>query len=1089
MDTKDRKQSFFDWMKENESILVAILLLTMCFGIMDKVVSVINNTLLRITDFERNTWLDCLFLIVTIWLGIRCWVYWIKLRKVVTPRSVSLILFPLILYLFFRFAKSSPYRFVSYWNWEINYLDGFAFVGIVIIVLFVWQRFKTSGEHKVNAKYEFDSDAPIKGSDKDLFNMGGLVDRIVNYIAFTDVHEAAFSMGLVGEWGDGKTSLMNLVEGAIHKNHKDFIIVHFNPRASKKADFIQEDFLESLKSSLAQLHSGIERTIDKYAVALDAIPGIPPLVSKGLELLNLQSDKERDLKRDDLKKAIIDIDRRIVVLVDDLDRLTGEELIEVMKVLDTNGAFPNMVFLTSFDKNYVNTVLHNYLKLGNQKRNYTDKYFTVEIRIPLHPSFRLLNYLVKILKGACEKGFIEKDVDQIEEETRKQAPYIFKRLHTIRDIKRFANQFLYDYAEIQRDVHFRDYFLLELIKFAHPDEYKAIHELKFIHRGQTSFLSPSSDDLLYLSEDLFPKKNRAGDIIKEPFFKPESIDILIELFPEEANYRNWYAGRYSRVYCVSSFEHYFYNYEYSHLKADDIEQLYCAETIKEACMLIDQWGGFTKDLETYLLTRDITSITSKRVLRRFMQVLLYAAHNHQAINYLGQNYSFIRKEDVEKITKNCGFATEGEYKTWFKESMAELTEINPIIPANYLRIPISTMFSQDSYSDLFIFTLQELQDYALELLKDYLKQVEAEGWDSDTAFYMSQIQGDANGTFLPAACSAIHDSMVSHFGRFSASLPLIVEDYLGVHIGFTTKINFNAVFTDKDEFGQIINDEANKEAPEIEMIRIIWPLFKANDCNTVTLPKEVSLADAKQKSFKEALKDLDKYEDIDKRLHSMAEQWKRNHKLKNADSFIDRANTILADLKAIPLKLNKGERYENEIYDLINQFQDYCKTARILNKETLRIGDIVRTKEDVYEKYLSQHLDDAVYNENLFTVSTISDTGQIMTKESIIPFSYDDLEAVLIDGVEDAEVYYRPKNTMATYVDYEEPAPVHEADFSYYMVRFKSCYDSNKKSYYDWVIELGFQFVHEVQHWLKDKMNDEGLEVNHLPSSNSDVDV
>lgn len=1078
MDNK-RIESIIIRIKKSKAIGVALLILMLCFGLMDNLVTVINNTLIHVTAFSRDIWLDWLFIIITLGFAFVLWKSWIKKDKIIAPKTVALILVPTILYGYFRVIKNSPYAYTAYWDGPVAYIDGIGFIGLVIIVLFVIQIFKKPKNQEIDNKYSFGTDVPIKQSDDDLFNMGNLVKRIVNYIAFTDVSEAAFSMGLVGEWGDGKTSLMNLVEERIRIEHKDFIIVRFNPRSSKKADYIQEDFLDSLKQSLAPHHTGIEQTIDKYAVALDVIPGVPPIISKGLEVLQIRSDKEKEIKRSELKKAILDINRRIVVLVDDLDRLTGEELIEVMKVLDTNGAFPKMVFITSFDKDYVNSVLNNYLGLGNQPRAYTDKYFTVEIRVPVHPSFRLMDYLVQLLKEAVDSGFIKTSAATIDTQTRKMASFIMSRLYTIRDVKRFANQFLYDYAEVQRDVCYRDYFLLELIKFAYPDDYEAIYRLKYIHKGQSSFLTPSSEDLLYLNDTLLPKTNKAGEHIEEPEIKPLSIDILKELFPEESNYQNWYAGRYQRIYSSSSFEHYFYNYEYSHLRSDDIDRIFNEKNIVDVCKLIDDWADFSKDLETYLLTRDIHSIKNKNVLRRFMQVLLYSAHKHQSINYWGQNYSFLRKEDVNKIIKNCGFASIQEYLRWFKDSMAELSAIDPIIPSNYLRTPIGATYSENFDTNLFIISQEELQDYAQVLLTDYLNKIGTDGWDVSTAYYMAQIQCDASGSLLPAASKALHNALVNHFDVFSASLPMFSEEYDRVHAGYTFKLRFKSVFEDKEEFESLINSEQNDKAPEIEMIRAIWPIFKANGYSNFVLPKGETIESAKKTLLKNTLQELKRYEVVDGQMNDLANEWKLGHKLANVDSFIVRAQILIKELKTIPLELTLAETYEIQLQDMINIFQEYKMTARDFNKDNLRVGYFVRMKDVVYEKNMAEHPENMIYQENIFTIGNISESGRIMTRESNLPLSYADIEAILIDGKEDSMIYFEPRKVMATYVEPGEQPPAHKTDYSYFMDRFKRCFDVNEVSYYDIVEKRGFQFVHEVQHWLKDEMQDEGLEVNH----------
>ena len=914
--------------KENKAICVAIILLMLSYGLMDFLVKLIDKTIAHLTAFPRNAWLDWVFVVITMCLLYGLCLTWIKTKKIITARTVAQILVPLALYVFFRLKTDSPYIFTSYWNGPVSYLDGFAIIGLGVICLYLYQQLRKSLIQKVDSKYAFGSDVPINSSDKDLFNMGSLVKRIVNYIVFTDVSDTAFSMGLIGEWGDGKTSLMNLVEERIRNTHKDFIIIRFNPRSSKKADYIQEDFLDSLKQALSPHHTGIDRTIDKYAEALDVIPGIPPVVSKGLEVLQLKPDKERDIKRGDLKKAIVDIGRRIVVLVDDLDRLTGEELIEVLKVLDTNGAFPNMVFLTSYDKKYVNTVLNNYLKLGKQSCAYTDKYFTVEIRVPLHPSFRLLDYLVKILKDAVTSGFIITNASTIEDQTRKMSSYIMSRLYTIRDVKRFANQFLYDFAEVQRDVNYRDYFLLELIKYSHPEDYEAIYRFKYIHRGKTSFLSSSSEDLLYLNADLLPKIDGTGAIKEKPIIEPNSMDILRTLFPEESNYQSWYPARFQRIYSSSSFEHYFYNYEYSHLKAEDIARLYSEQNIKDVCKLIDDWSDFSKDLETYLLTRDVNSIENKNVLRRFMQILLYASHKHKSINYLGHNYTFLRTEDVNQIMKNCGFGSLHDYLKWFKETMAELTEINALIPSIYLRTPIGATFSDNAASDLFIISRKEMQDYALKLFEEYLKKIGTEGWDVNTAYFMSQIQSDEKGNSMPEANKALHDVMIKHFGTFSASLPYYAEDYEGVHVGYTIRFHFSSVFSDKEEFETLINSVDFNTVPEIELIRAIWPIYKANGCCNFILPKGMSMEEVKKNMLKTVLAYLPHYDEINQKVRELDEEWKQRRQLPDVQSFVNRAMDLLKDLRSIPLNIKIKEIFENQINDMITVFQKYEETTK-----------------------------------------------------------------------------------------------------------------------------------------------------------------
>ena len=145
-------QNTSKWMKENKAIIVSVLLLMLCFGILDKIVTLIDNTILHITDFDRNICLDWLFIFVSIILWVRAWNPWIKMclkkEKIIASRTVSLMLVPIVLYGYFRFSEHSPYQFASYWDSPICYLDPIVLLGIVIIVSFVIQQYKKQQEQR-----------------------------------------------------------------------------------------------------------------------------------------------------------------------------------------------------------------------------------------------------------------------------------------------------------------------------------------------------------------------------------------------------------------------------------------------------------------------------------------------------------------------------------------------------------------------------------------------------------------------------------------------------------------------------------------------------------------------------------------------------------------------------------------------------------------------------------------------------------------------------------------------------------------------------------------------------------------------------
>lgn len=135
-------------------------------------------------------------------------------------------------------------------------------------------------------------------------------------------------------------------------------------------------------------------------------------------------------------------------------------------------------------------------------------------------------------------------------------------------------------------------------------------------------------------------------------------------------------------------------------------------------------------------------------------------------------------------------------------------------------------------------------------------------------------------------------------------------------------------------------------------------------------------------------------------------------------------------------------------------------------------------KDAVYEKNKREYPNRFYYHENIFTVVSKFDQKHIQLSyySTIIPLN--DLEAVLIDGKEDAVVYYDP--VIAASVEAQgKPIPEFHTDYSYFMEHFKICQYDDELTYYDKVNEQNLQFVHDVQHWLKDDLDDIGLKIRH----------
>lgn len=1051
-------------LKKYRHVIAAVLAFMLCLGMMDKLVCLIDKYLMPILGHPANTWLGIFFIVFNLTLGSLVWKIWIEGKGVVTEKTLSWLLFVELVYWYFH-VISEEYVFDTYWNSFIAYFDPIVFfAAIAAIYSFCKKKKRLSSNNTSNDTIKgFHRDDAINVFDQDIFNLEGVVDRLLNYIKNTDVSKNAYSIGLIGKWGEGKTSMINLIKGKLSKN--EFVIIDYNPRSSIDTRHIQSDFLTKLKLALTPSLPQLDSVITRYAETINIVDDTPDLFSWLVKVFAVHRVKNDEPYRESIEEAIESTGKKLVVFVDDLDRLTGEELIEVMKVLVKNGAFSNMFFITAYDKEYVNSAISHYLG-DNVIINYTDKYFNTEIQVPIHAPHRLRSLLEQMLKEERDKGNITATDEQITFAIVANVDAVSKRLKTVRDVKRFVNQFIYALKPVEEEVHFRDFFLLELIRFAHPEEYTNLHCRKYIHltSGFTSANAVSSD-LWYLNDEYTTVKGQT-QFNNE---MPESIDLLRELFSPESGYQVYYPVRKKRIYSVSSFEFYFYNYEYAHLTAKEANELLQMDLPQSFDELVRLSELYPKDVETALVTQDITNFGDAQAIKRYFHIIVSALIiKNTSLNYIPAVFVYLKKEDVNKLIPILGLKNQAEYMGWIKNALLELLEVNPRAVSNYTHHAINS-YHEGTPTNYLYFTEQEMLDITVAVFKAYLNKVSEEKWSVDQALSMSMVM-KRNTHLYEEIADELRKSVVAHFNKYSGKL-LFVGRGKNAKASFQAFFRFEDVFPNRDEFEKLIFSEENNTAPNIGQLRAFWPIFKENCYKDFLLTTNRDEEDETEYTFKSETEYLNQYFQYDKEIDDLVAAWKNKTRLLECDNIVEKCKSLQQKIKAIPLEIIKKETYSVQLDDVITTVLDYKKHAADITDD-IQNGDFVRFREGSFR------LHDIQLKEikNAFTFQGWRREGFCRLKEMIDDvISTEDLQYIPIDGQSDSMVYYDPV-VMASIVKPGQPIPVYHTDYSYFMDSFGKCKDG-EKTFKQMVEEKGFQFVHEVQHWLREEKQDDGLKI------------
>jgi hypothetical protein len=221
-----------------------------------------------------------------------------------------------------------------------------------------------------------------------------------------------FTIGVFGEWGTGKTSLMRLVEHEL-SSHNNVVTVWFNAWRYEQEEHPVVPLIGSIVREMQQQqerHSRLRRSSRPLIKALKAlaygvsvtpsvkVPGLAG-VEASLAFKDV-ADKYEELTKDtlldrslyygafaEMDAVQLDPDIRIVVLIDDLDRCfpdKGVKLLESIKLALTQ---PGFIFILAVAREVIEGYLqHRYTTdfgiTGFDGKRYLDKIVQLPFQIP-----------------------------------------------------------------------------------------------------------------------------------------------------------------------------------------------------------------------------------------------------------------------------------------------------------------------------------------------------------------------------------------------------------------------------------------------------------------------------------------------------------------------------------------------------------------------------------------------------------------------------------------------------------------------------------------------------------------------------------
>lgn len=204
-------------------------------------------------------------------------------------------------------------------------------------------------------------DEAITTDAQDEFGRVGIADHIADLIIANHSWEASRVYGLTGPWGSGKSSVINLVCDRLERRGSEderWVVAQFTPWATSSTDALLVEFYASLSAALGrgsrsrQVRKLLGACLQAAAPALGHVPyagsALSWFANAGSRALDRQESWVTAFSKFTAKLHELDV--RILVVADDIDRLQHDELVTLLKVVRLLGRFPGVDYMLAYDE-------------------------------------------------------------------------------------------------------------------------------------------------------------------------------------------------------------------------------------------------------------------------------------------------------------------------------------------------------------------------------------------------------------------------------------------------------------------------------------------------------------------------------------------------------------------------------------------------------------------------------------------------------------------------------------------------------------------------------------------------------------------
>lgn len=376
------------------------------------------------------------------------------------------------------------------------------------------------------------NDGSIDKIEEDKLNRKDFIERIIEGIlGYKDTDSLV--IGLEGNWGSGKTSILNIIEKELE--NKKINVFKFNPWNFSIRKQLVSDFFEQFslfvgsRSNAKEALKEVSKSLMKISYILKpitTIAGVVPIVgniTKGVEELGNSYEKisntiDLESIKKGVEKALGEGDEKIIIFIDDLDRLLDSEICEVLQFVKGIGDLKNIIYILAYDKQIVINSLDKVT--SNKGEEYLKKIVQIQMELPIITSTKIGFLFKSEIENLFNEKILEMNELELEYLCRVFEEILIHLPKTVRDLKRIMNNIRFG-IKVTDNLNLIDYILIKTLEVMKHNIYQKIKENKEILVVSSKINLKRSESLEFLNTFSKEDKSLMEKILKIVFEKQD----------------------------------------------------------------------------------------------------------------------------------------------------------------------------------------------------------------------------------------------------------------------------------------------------------------------------------------------------------------------------------------------------------------------------------------------------------------------------------------------------------------------------------------------------------------------------------------